>query len=688
MRVLLAAVNAKYIHANLAVLYLREVTGDLPAETIIGEYTINMRKEEILEDIYRKHPDIICFSCYIWNRNMIAGLIRDLRRILPEVPIWAGGPDVTYEAESFLEQFPECTGVMVGEGERSFRGLIGACLRGEKDLSGIPGLVFRDEDGSIRRNAPAVPMAMDDLPFVYCPELDYGGACSAADHLSGGEPQRTEKTQRKEQPQPIDQPQRMGKLQCKEQPQRMTESEAPCRAQQGNGDWAFENRIIYYETSRGCPFSCSYCLSSVSDRTRFRSLSKVLPELQFFLDRKVPQVKFVDRTFNCNHAHAMAIWKYIAEHDNGITNFHFEIGADLLREDEMDVLAGLRPGAVQLEIGVQSVNPDTIRAIDRVMDLGILHRNVDRIHRAGNIHCHLDLIAGLPDEDLASFRHSFDEIFRMKPDQLQLGFLKLLKGSALCRDVDKYGIVCSPEAPYEVLRTNWLSYEDILELRGVEEMTEVYYNSFQFSTSVRLLADAKGSPYEFFRALSEFYRENHLTGRAFSRIQRIDILREFVKNWDPDKKERYDELFLLDLYLRENSRRRPEWAGEALSAEEKDGVRAFFRREASLPEAERRLRGYEAYDSRQMEHMTHAETFTDPYVVHLLNEAVKNGGFSRNVDEKTENVDKEETPVDRITVLFDYRRRDPLNGNADVIRTDLRMTPGPRGTESRTDRRM
>lgn len=688
MRVLLAAVNAKYIHANLAVLYLREVTGDLPAETIIGEYTINMRKEEILEDIYRKHPDIICFSCYIWNRNMIAGLIRDLRRILPEVPIWAGGPDVTYEAESFLEQFPECTGVMVGEGERSFRGLIGACLRGEKDLSGIPGLVFRDEDGSIRRNAPAVPMAMDDLPFVYCPELDYGGTCSAADHLSGGEPQHTEKTQRKEQLQPIDQPQCMGKLQCREQPQRMTESEAPCRAQQEDGDWAFENRIIYYETSRGCPFSCSYCLSSVSDRTRFRSLSKVLPELQFFLDRKVPQVKFVDRTFNCSHEHAMAIWKYIAEHDNGITNFHFEIGADLLREDEMDVLAGLRPGAVQLEIGVQSVNPDTIRAIDRVMDLGILRRNVDRIHRAGNIHCHLDLIAGLPYEDLASFRHSFDEIFRMKPDQLQLGFLKLLKGSALCRDADKYGIVCSPEAPYEVLRTDWISYEDLLELRGVEEMTEVYYNSFQFSTSVTLLADVKGSPYEFFRALSEFYRENHLTGRAFSRIQRIDILREFAESWDPEEKGRYEELFLLDLYLRENSRRRPEWAKEALTAEAKEEVREFLRRQAVLPEAERRLRGYEAYDSRQMEHMTHAETFTDPYVVRLLREAVKNGGFSRNVDENLKNVDKEEPPVDRITVLFDYRRRDPLNGNADVIRTDSPNDGRTAGAESRTDRRM
>ncbi|WP_352398706.1 DUF4080 domain-containing protein [[Clostridium] aminophilum] len=688
MRVLLAAVNAKYIHANLAVLYLREVTGDLPAETIIGEYTINMRKEEILEDIYRKHPDIICFSCYIWNRNMIAGLIRDLRRILPEVPIWAGGPDVTYEAESFLEQFPECTSVMVGEGERSFRGLIGACLRGEKDLSGIPGLVFRDEDGSIRRNAPAVPMAMDDLPFVYCPELDYGGKCSAEDHLSGGEPQHTEKTQRREQLQPIDQPQCMGKLQCREQPQRMTESEAPCRAQQGDGDWAFENRIIYYETSRGCPFSCSYCLSSVSDRTRFRSLSKVLPELQFFLDRKVPQVKFVDRTFNCSHEHAMAIWKYIAEHDNGITNFHFEIGADLLREDEMDVLAGLRPGAVQLEIGVQSVNPDTIRAIDRVMDLGILRRNVDRIHRAGNIHCHLDLIAGLPYEDLASFRHSFDEIFRMKPDQLQLGFLKLLKGSALCRDADKYGIVCSPEAPYEVLRTDWISYEDLLELRGVEEMTEVYYNSFQFSTSVTLLADVKGSPYEFFRALSEFYRENHLTGRAFSRIQRIDILREFAESWDPEEKGRYEELFLLDLYLRENSRRRPEWAKEALTAEAKEEVREFLRRQAALPEAERRLRGYEAYDSRQMEHMTHAETFTDPYVVRLLREAVKNGGFSRNVDENLKNVDKEEPLVDRITVLFDYRRRDPLNGNADVIRTDSPNDGRTAGAESRTDRRM
>ena len=261
----------------------------------------------------------------------------------------------------------------------------------------------------------------------------------------------------------------------------------------------FKNRIIYYESSRGCPFSCSYCLSSIDKKLRFRDTETVKKELQFFIDNKVPQVKFVDRTFNCKHDHAMAIWKYINEHDNGVTNFHFEISADLLREEELQEMSTMRPGLIQLEIGVQSTNPDTIKAIHRTMDFEKLKGIVDRIHSFGNIHQHLDLIAGLPYEDYDSFRHSFNDVYALKPQQLQLGFLKVLKGSHMMEMCREYGIVYKTQEPYEVLSTKWLDYDHVLKLKTVENMVEVYYNSGQFQNTLEYLSN--------FRMLSQFTRD-------------------------------------------------------------------------------------------------------------------------------------------------------------------------------------
>ena len=428
MKILLVAINAKYIHSNLAVYCLRACAGEHKGQVEIAEYTINHRKEDILADIYRRKPDVLAFSCYIWNREYVTSLIRDFHLLCREVPVWVGGPEVSYDARQFLEEFPQVTGVMAGEGERSFAALVEAyvhgygqsfCVDEEPDangsmdqvLSGIRGIVWRTEKGGICENPPAKLMDLDEIPFVYENMKD------------------------------------------------------------------FPNKIIYYESSRGCPFSCSYCLSSIDKRVRFRSLGLVLSELQFFLDQKVPQVKFVDRTFNCNHRHAKAIWRYLAEHDNGITNFHFEIAADLLDEEELALLSALRPGLAQLEIGVQSVNPETISEINRVMELSKLRDTVARVRAGKNIHQHLDLIAGLPYEDFDSFVHSFNEVYAMRPQQLQLGFLKVLKGSGMQENAERYGLVYRQEPPYEVLCTRWISYGELLKLKAVEEMVEVYYNS-------------------------------------------------------------------------------------------------------------------------------------------------------------------------------------------------------------------
>ena len=365
MKILLIAINAKYIHSNLAVYCLRACAGEYREQVEIAEYTINHQKEEILADIYRRKPDVAAFSCYIWNREYVAGLIRDFHLLCPKVPVWAGGPEVSYDAVRFLQEYPQAAGVMAGEGERSFRALAEIYARGleaETELAGIPGLIWRRASGEISENLPAKQMDLDEIPFVYESLED------------------------------------------------------------------FAHKIIYYESSRGCPFSCSYCLSSIDKRVRFRSLELVFQELQFFLDAKVPQVKFVDRTFNCSHSHAKAIWRYLAEHDNGITNFHFEIAADLLDEEELEILAGMRVGLIQLEIGVQSVNPKTLQEIERVTEISRLAQRTAYVRGGNNIHQHLDLIAGLPYEDYESFIHSFNEVYAMAPQQLQLGFLKVLKG--------------------------------------------------------------------------------------------------------------------------------------------------------------------------------------------------------------------------------------------------------------------
>ena len=497
MKIFLTAINAKYIHSNLAVYSLRAYAKAFQEQIEIGEYTINNRVDYILEQIYKAKPDVLCFSCYIWNMGYVEELITEYHKLCPEVPIWVGGPEVSYEVETFLEEHPQVTGVMIGEGERTFQQLCEYYVNQNGTLKELNGIAYKDSvSGEVIFTQPQEPMNMSDIPFCY-------------DHIEN-----------------------------------------------------FENRIIYYESSRGCPFNCSYCLSSIDKKLRFRDTELVKKELAFFIEKKVPQVKFVDRTFNCKHDHAMEIWRFVKEHDNGITNFHFEISADLLNEEELALIHDMRPGLIQLEIGVQSTNEPTIREIHRTMKLELLKDIVRKIQSGGNIHEHLDLIAGLPYEDYAAFTKSFDEIYELKPNQLQLGFLKVLKGSYMYGHAAEYEIVYHEKTPYEVMKTKWLSFDDVLKIKQVEEMLEVYYNSGQFEITMKVLEPLFDSTFMMFQELGAFYEAKGYFGMSHSRIRRAEILLEFMRERKSSGAvmQMLEESLTFDLYYRENCKSRPSWA--------------------------------------------------------------------------------------------------------------------------------
>ena len=564
MKVLLAAVNAKYIHSNLAVYSLRAYAlqrcdGICPREIEIAEYTINQPPDEILMDIYGHQPDILCLSCYLWNIISVENLVREIPKILPGIRIWLGGPEVSYNAREMLDKYPEITGIIRGEGEETFADLMDIYHRQpdkKENFSAVKGITYWDEEGKVVETPPQDVMDLSRIPFVY-------------EHIED-----------------------------------------------------FRNRIIYYESSRGCPFSCSYCLSSIDKCLRFRDLRLVEKEVKFFIDHGVPQVKFVDRTFNCRHDHAMAVWTYIKKYDRGITNFHFEVAADLLNDEEIELIRSMRPGLIQLEIGVQSANERTIREIQRTMKLDQVRDRVARIKEMKNVHQHLDLIAGLPYEGYDSFARSFDIVYDMEPEQLQLGFLKVLKGALMHDKAEEYQLLYQDRPPYEVLSTKWLSYGELIRLKQIEEMVEVYYNSGQFRNTIKHLRKEFSSPFAMYEALAAYYRENGLFGRQYSRIARYEILHHFI---EVGKQQEYLEWLTLDLYLRDNVKNRPPFLGE--NKVTKEEASAFYRAEAS----ERRyLKGYEGYDSRQMRKMTHLEII---------------GGK---------------------LILFDYQRRDALIGDARI----------------------
>ncbi len=582
MKIFLTAINAKYIHSNLAVYSLRAYAKDYQDQIVIGEYTINNRVDYILEQIYKAKPEVLCFSCYIWNMDYVEELITEYHKLCPEVPIWVGGPEVSYEVETFFAEHPQVTGVMIGEGERTFEQLCRYYVNQTGSLDEIRGIAFRNPDSGKTVFTPAQEaMNMSDIPFCY-------------DHIED-----------------------------------------------------FENRIIYYESSRGCPFNCSYCLSSIDKKLRFRDIELVKKELAFFIGKKVPQVKFVDRTFNCRHDHAMEIWRFVKEHDNGITNFHFEISADLLNEEELALIHDMRPGLIQLEIGVQSTNETTIREIHRTMKLELLKDIVRKIQSGENIHEHLDLIAGLPYEDYATFAKSFDEIYALKPNQLQLGFLKVLKGSYMYGHAAEYEIVYHAKTPYEVMKTKWLSFDDVLKIKQVEEMLEVYYNSGQFEITMKVMEPLFDSAFAMFQELGAFYEGKGYFGMSHSRIRRAEILLEFIRETKSEDTvlQMLEESLTFDLYYRENCKSRPSWAPSPAEFKEqtryycKNGVKSHVepfhyrfpeKSKKALNEIPARLKQpvYMLFDYENRDPLDHQACVTEVAAVSMAEEA-KNAGKAK-----------------------------------------------------------
>lgn len=598
-KMLLVAINAKYIHSNLAVHSIRGVLEQNGYKPEVREYTINNQIEEILDDIYVRKPALIGFSCYIWNREYVEKLIVELGKLLPKCVIFLGGPEVSYNTDYYLDKYSNVSGVMVGEGEETFIEVAGRfygdnrlesskkiCvddkLKGDvkvKTFDDIAGLCTREN----RKPALREPLDMSSLPFPYS--------------------------------------------NLKE----------------------FENRIIYYESSRGCPFSCSYCLSSIDKKLRFRDLELVKKELLFFLENKVAQVKFIDRTFNCQKERCENIWQFIKDNDNGYTNFHFEISADLITDKQIEILNSMRSGAVQLEIGVQTTNEDSLKAIRRKMDIDKLRDVVRRLRAPKNIHLHLDLIAGLPYEDIESFRNSFNDVYNMNPDELQLGFLKLLYGSTMYDDAERYGIVCKSFPPYEVLYTNWLSFDDVLSLKKTEEVVEIYYGTGQFVNNINYLIGFFETPYDFYKALGEFYSEKSDGGKKHSRIDRYNILLDFasglVKGICKEKKLDIDvvkSLLTYDIYVRENIKTRPTFAIDASIY--KEDIKAF------------------AKDNNK-DKSCHIEVMERKAVDYI--DGVASVTSVANILEDDDKVDENRAGA-KVFVVFDYNNRNPLNHNAHV----------------------
>ncbi|MDE7207548.1 MAG: DUF4080 domain-containing protein, partial [Lachnospiraceae bacterium] len=402
----------------------------------------------------------------------------------------------------------------------------------------------------------------------------------------------------------------------------------------------FNNRILYYESQRGCPFQCAYCLSSIDKTVRLRDIDTVKSELDQFLASRVPQVKFIDRTFNCNSKHALTIWRYLKENDNGVTNFHFEIAADLITDEQLNVMRDMRSGLIQLEIGVQSTNEATLKAINRYMDINRLKETVATIRGFHNIHQHLDLIAGLPFEDYDSFGNSFNDVYAMAPNQLQLGFLKVLNGSPIAQHAEEYGIIYTSNPPYEVLYTKWLDFEDVLKLKGIEEMVELYYNSNQFTHVLPVLVQEFSSPFQMFEALAAYYCTNGYFTNTPSRTYRYQILLDFACSVAGDKREVFIELLTFDLYLRENLKSRPDFCPD--NALDKDKLRLFFEREAQNPQY---LKNYAGFKSAQLLRMTHVERFSYP----VWHENPNDCAVRRNAP---------------AYILFDYENRNALTHDA------------------------
>lgn len=482
MKNLLVAINAKYAHSSLAIRYLKKYNEKAPWAPELLEFTINQHEDDIIRTLMTHECQVITFSCYIWNYEMVLRICRDLKTINPSLKILLGGPEVSYGGQAILEAHPFIDVIMEGEGEVTY-GCVCKALFDNQDLGQVAGIVYRGTEIVATGQRP--PMAnLDAIPFPY-------------DDFIG-----------------------------------------------------LEHKKLYYESSRGCPFTCQYCLSSTTGKVRYFTLDRVKKDLLVFLNHGVPQVKFVDRTFNADPKRALDMMIFIQEHDKGITNFHFEVVASLLDQATMDFLKTCRKGLFQFEIGVQTTHPETMVAIKRNINFDTLSEKVRTLLTYDNIHLHLDLIAGLPYEDYETFLNSFEDVYSLRPQMLQLGFLKLLKGSGLRRNKDMYGYVYSNYAPYEIYYNAYISYQDLSSLKDLEEMVETYYNNTRFRHSLdMIISHFYTRAVDFYLALASYFRDKGHFDQPLKTSYMYEVLLNFYKEVHAKDVEGFKSVLQYDYYL-------------------------------------------------------------------------------------------------------------------------------------------
>ncbi|WP_129723235.1 B12-binding domain-containing radical SAM protein [Xylanivirga thermophila] len=571
MKVLLTTLNSKYIHSNLAVYYLKGYCEQYhDDEFVIREFTINDDLDRILGEIYKEKPEVIGFSCYIWNISQTMLLIDNIKKVLPDCIIILGGPEVWFDGDRLMQAHPYIDYIIVGEGEMTLKELLDA-LKGDMTIRDVLGILYRDCSSIVYTGDRPLIKDLNDIPFPY-----------------------------------------------------------------KDGFSPFENRIIYYETSRGCPFNCQYCLSSTIEGVRVLPMDRIKRELRIFIEAGVPQVKLVDRTFNCNVKRAKEIFRTIIEL-GGRTNFHFEMGGDLIDDEMLEILKDAPPGLFQFEIGVQSTNAKTLEMVARKTDLQRIAHAVNIIRGYNNIHMHLDLIAGLPEEDYTSFGKSFDDVYRLYPDKLQLGFLKMLKGSGIRRDAKKHEYEYRSYPPYEVLENKYIYYGDLLCLKDIEELVEKYYNSHRFDGALKYLIQYHdNSPFKFFESFASYWAKKGYFKVSHSMSRLYGILIEYAKKVDGVSLKLFNDIIKFDFCTFQRPSNYPEGIIDMQTKNFREAAYDFIR---NWENVKKYLPDYYELTTRQIMRRIHIELFAYDVV----------GGIeSGRYDKK------------KITVLFKYDTNHPL----------------------------
>lgn len=575
MKTLIISTNAKYIHSSLAPWYLKAYCGDRYGKIKVMDFTINDSMDSVVASIYSEKADVVCFACYIWNIEYVSRLAECLKKVAPASRIVFGGPEVSYDPENIMEKNKYLDYIISGEGEDAFKELLEHLHDGAMKLKDIDGLTYRESGRIVANRTCRTIKELDSIPSPYTDEML---------NYAG-------------------------------------------------------NRIIYFETSRGCPFSCSYCLSSTAKGVRYFSMDRVKQDLLKLIGAGIKLVKFVDRTFNCNRARAKEIIRFIIDNASE-TSFHFEAAADLFDEEILDLIGSAPEGLIQLEIGVQSTNKETLELINRRTDLEKIFQNAKKIMYPGNVHMHLDLIAGLPGEDYDSFKKSFDDVYSLWPHQLQLGFLKMLKGTKIREEAHLHGYCFKDFPPYEVLYNKYISYEEMIELKGIEDLVERYHNSGRFACTLKyVINDMYRSPFEFFREFHTYCMRMNFSGKAFSSRDTYTILLGFIAGIAPEEKYKIiKDIARLDFLSSDNSNNLPAGLERNIEPGFKEKCFEFLRVSENI---EIYLPAFTNLPPKQIIKKVHFEIFNYDVTLPGQKTGIKKG---------------------KTVVLFDYSRKDRVTG--------------------------